>query len=950
MKKDLAHLLPNGHISTDNIFCAAYACDASVYRMVPSAVAWPRNEHEITLLLEHARKSKTPITFRTGGTSLSGQAVTNGILVDLSRHWRGVEVLNNGSSVKVKPGIVGAHVNEFLTPYGRKIGPDPASIAAAMMGGILANNSSGMCCGTEHNAYQTLQSMSVILASGTKIRSDFAGANDILRDCEPELYNGLLNIRQLVLNNKPLKERIQRKYRYKNTMGYGINALIDFENPMDILIHLMIGSEGTLGFISEAELKTIPVNPFVSTGMLFFENVVEACSATQLLCKSGAAAIELMDRAALRSVENQKGAPSLLRELPASTTALLVEFQAKNIDELKDFLLLEAEAERQFRVTNKLPFSDNPQMQEALWKIRKGTFPAVGATRKPGTAVLIEDVLFPHETLAAGVEGLQNLFVKHGYHDANIFGHAKDGNLHFVLSQAFDSRSEIDRYDKFMKDVVKLVVNDHDGALKAEHGTGRNMAPFVAHEWGDDGLDIMKRLKSLFDPLNILNPGVVISESQTSHLKNLKDLPSIDPQVDKCIECGYCEPICPSEQITLSPRRRIIVGREIQRQLDLGQQEAAAELTEAYKYLGIDTCAADGLCATSCPVSINTGSYIKSLRKNAHTLFTNRIASFALKTFSSIESRVRIALTIAHASSNIFSHKFMRWLSFLPHKILQIRTPIWSRWMPLPAKKLKNQQIDIEIGTKIFVAVLFPTCVTRNMGAIAQHASHDRTSTLIELSKRADLNILIPKKSEGMCCGMPFFSKGFSSQGTIALGKLVDALWVWTKSGLLPVVVDNSPCTFTIMEQAHSLPEEQKDKLQKMKIIDIIEFTHDFLLPKLTIKKVDECAYVFPVCSVTKMNLTQKLKSIAEQCATKVVMPMRPSCCAQAGDRGFLFPELTQSAAKKIEWENKSTHECECSKPKGHYASSRTCEISLSENANIAYDSILELVQKATNK
>jgi D-lactate dehydrogenase len=915
--------------------------------MVPTAVAWPRNENDIVLLLEHARNNKTSLTFRTGGTSLSGQAVTNGILVDLSRHWRSAEVLKNGESVKVKPGIVGAHVNEYLAPHGRKIGPDPASISAAMMGGILANNSSGMCCGTEQNAYQTLESMTIILASGTRIESHVDGANEILCEKEPALYNGLLNIRQQVLNNTPLSDRIRKKYRYKNTTGYGLNALIDFERPIDILTHLMIGSEGTLGFISEAVLKTVPVNPFASTGLLFFENVVEACRATKLLCNSGAAAIELMDRAALRSVENQKGAPNILRQLPPSATALLVEYQAQNFEALSEFLRAEMETERQFRIIEKLAFTNDPEIQQSLWKIRKGTFPAVGAARKPGTAVLIEDVLFPQETLAAGVEGLQSLFAQHGYHDANIFGHAKDGNLHFVLSQAFDSRSEINRYDKFMRDVVKLVVKDHEGALKAEHGTGRNMAPFVADEWGNNGFEIMKELKKLLDPMNILSPGVVIPESDTSHLNHLKDLPSIDPLVDKCIECGYCEPICPSEKLTLSPRRRIIVAREMQRQNELGNTSAVAELATAYKYQGIDTCAADGLCATTCPVAINTGAYIKTLREKSHTSTHTLLANHALNTFASVEARVRIVLRAAHAVAHVVSHRFLRWLSFLPHKVLQMHTPTWSRFIPLPTQKRENDLFDSKNETQNFAAVLFPTCVTRNMGAIPQKGTRDRTNTLAELAQKAAVPIYMPLKPEGMCCGMPFFSKGFTSQGTIALTKLVDELWIWTQSGSLPVVVDNSPCTLTMLEQSQYLPEIQKNKLHKMRVIDIVEFTHDFLLPKLNLKKIEESAYVYPVCSITKMNLTHKLRSIAERCATKVVMPLRPACCAQAGDRGFSFPELIESATKKIEWENISAGDCKCEQPQGRYASSRTCEISLSENSAAAYDSILELVRKA---
>jgi D-lactate dehydrogenase len=937
--KDLHSRLPHGHLSTKNIHRVAYSCDASVYRMIPEAVAWPRHDQDICSLLAHAREHRTSVTFRAGGTSLSGQAVTDGILVDLSRHWRSAEILEGGDKIRVKPGIVGAHVNDQLSPLGRKIGPDPASISCAMMGGILANNSSGMCCGTEQNAYQTLESMSVILASGTIIDSSLPNADEILKEKEPALYAGLLQLRSKVLNNSSLSERIRRKYRYKNTTGYGLNALLDFERPIDILIHLMIGSEGTLGFISHAVLKTVPLNPYASTGLLFFDSVVEACRATLLLRDSGAAAIELMDRAALRSVENQQGAPELLRTLPQNATSLLVEYQAKNLEQLSEFSRNAQETEKQLHLFAKQPFTTDAALQQALWKIRKGTFPSVGAARQPGTAVIIEDVLFPQEALAAGLEGLQKLFLHHGYKDANIFGHAKDGNMHFVLSQAFDSAHEIARYDRFMRDVVKLVVHDHEGALKAEHGTGRNMAPFVAEEWGTDGFAVMKELKKLFDPLGILNRGVIISNSNNSHLEHLKDLPPIDDLVDKCIECGYCEPICPSEKLTLSPRRRIIVGREIQRERTLGHQERLNELKKAYVHEGIDTCATDGLCATTCPVGINTGLYVKSLRKQSHGKVANQLAKCILKSFHSAEALVRTSLKAGHIFSRMVSHAFLHNLSSLPQKIFGINTPTWTRWMPLPAYKNTNSTPKTEQP----VAVIFPTCVTRTMGSVPNNNHSDRSNTLIALCQKANVSIFVPEKPEGLCCGMPFFSKGFPDEGKKSLELLVDALWIWTNSGTLPLVIDNSPCTLTIQEQSQKLSSEHLQKLQKIQVLDIIEFTHDFLLPKLNLKKVEETAFVYPVCSVTKMNLTPKLRTIAELCALTVVMPLRPACCGQAGDRGFSFPDLTASATKKIEWEKS----CQCANPEGRYATSRTCEIALSENAGAAYDSILELVRKS---
>ena len=203
-------------------------------------------------------------------------------------------------------------------------------------------------------------------------------------------------------------------------------------------------------------------------------------------------------------------------------------------------------------------FSTDAGECERLWNIRKGVFPAVGGMRKPGTTVLIEDVAFPIERLAEATLDLEALMHEHGYPEGVIYGHALDGNLHFIFTQDFSDPAEIARYGGLMVAVVDLVVNKYDGSLKAEHGTGRNMAPFVEMEWGRAATAIMRELKALLDPEGLLNPGVVPNDDPTVHLKNLKPMPAADDIVDACIECGFCEPQCPSAALTFSPRQRIV--------------------------------------------------------------------------------------------------------------------------------------------------------------------------------------------------------------------------------------------------------------------------------------------------------------------------------------------------------------------------------------------------------
>ena len=345
------------------------------------------------------------------------------------------------------------------------------------------------------------------------------------------------------------------------------------------------------------------------------------------------------------------GVPASLRTLPDGAAGLLVEFQSADEKERTELEKVAADAVGGLKLYEPAQFTHVATEQALLWKIRAGLFPSVGSVRKSGTTVIIEDVAFPIETLADAAHDLTRLFHKHEYENAIIFGHAKDGNLHFVITQSFNNQAVVDQYARFMDDVVELVVERYDGALKAEHGTGRNMAPFVKTEWGSDGYAIMCRLKELVDPDNLLNPGVIINPDRQAHLANLKQLPSVEPEIDKCIECGYCEPKCPSRELTLTPRQRIVVRREMARLQESGDRSPLyAALDAEFPYMALDTCATDGLCATACPVSIDTGQLVKRFRGIRSSAGAKQWAERISKHFKLTEWSLRWALRAGHAA------------------------------------------------------------------------------------------------------------------------------------------------------------------------------------------------------------------------------------------------------------------------------------------------------------
>ncbi|HEY5789925.1 MAG TPA: FAD-binding and (Fe-S)-binding domain-containing protein, partial [Gammaproteobacteria bacterium] len=611
---ELAAVLPAGRLVSDPLRRLAYGTDASFYRLVPQLVVIVDDEPELVAVQRACHRRGIPVTYRAAGTSLSGQAVTDSVLVKLGSGWRRHRLGPGAETISLQPGVIGAHANRILAPHGRKIGPDPASLNAAMIGGIAANNASGMCCGTAQNSYRTLVSLRVVLADGTLLDTADGASRDAFRASHGALLDGLAALAARVRGNPELAARIEKKFRIKNTTGYSLNALVDFDDPFEILQHLMIGSEGTLGFIAEITYRTVVEHPHTASALAFFPTIEVACDAATALKPQPVAAVELIDRAGLRSVEQQPGLAGL-KGLDPEVCALLVEVRGADAAELAAHRAAAAAVIAGFPTVQPVAFTDVPAEYGTLWNVRKGLLPAVGAMREAGTTVIIEDVAFPIERLSAAVRDLQQLFASYRYDEVILFGHALEGNLHCVFTQDFATAAEVQRYAGLMDGIAALVVGKYDGSLKAEHGTGRNMAPYVEMEWGGEAYALMQQIKALFDPGGLLNPGVILNRNPQVHLENLKPLPAADPIVDKCIECGFCEPDCPSRELTLSPRQRIAGWRELSR---LAREEPdhplRAELAAAWQYQAIDTCAADGLCSLACPVGINTGDLIRALR------------------------------------------------------------------------------------------------------------------------------------------------------------------------------------------------------------------------------------------------------------------------------------------------------------------------------------------------
>ena len=914
-------------IYTDKASTLAFGTDASFYRLIPKIVIQSKSIEEISFLLEIANELNLPVTFRAAGTSLSGQAISDSILILTSKFWTGYEVLDNGNSIQLQPGVIGSRANILLKPYGRKIGPDPASINSAMIGGIAANNASGMCCGTAQNSYKTVKSLIVIFYDGFVLDTKKPESIDAFKNHHSTIYNDLVEIIKDTQNNKQLVDRIHHKYKMKNTTGYSLNALVDYSDPIDVLTHLMIGSEGTLGMIAEITYNTVEDFKYKSSALMIFENIEMACNVVSILKSAPVSAVELMDRASLKSVENMEGVPDYLPTLSHGASAVLVETGASEKAKLYDQIKEIEKAIEHIKPELPFQFTEDASIYNKYWKIRKGLFPTIGAIRKIGTTVIIEDITFPVSRLAEGTLDLQELFKKFEYYEAVIFGHALEGNLHFVFTQDFGIPSEVKRYEKFMDELAVLVVEKFDGALKSEHGTGRNMAPFVEKEWGNEAYSLMKRIKQIFDPKEIINPGVIINNDKKIHLKNLKPLPKADAQIDKCIECGFCEPNCVSYDIGFSPRQRIVLSREKSRLEAEGFTKEALELEKSFEYSFDSMCATDGLCKLACPVEIDTGEYVKRLR--AEKKSGNKIAKMVANNMGIVSRTVRTGLKVSHTISAIIGDKSFGKFVGAATSVLGQKTE-WNSFTPKATKV--NKEIVNQTKPNALKVVYFTSCINRTMGASNQYDDEDTVfNKTVKILNKANCEIIFPNNHNNLCCGLAFKSQGFTDAAKIVSDKLLNSLKSASNNGEYPIICDMSPCSLQMMESLEG---------SSLKLYDLVNFTTEYLLNRLIFKPVNKEVAVFSVCSLKKMGIDEQLYSIAKLCSTKVYTP-QTNCCGFAGNRGFNFPELNEHGLRNLDEQipNSVTD---------GYATSRTCEIGLSKHSKTNFKSIVNLIDEAT--
>ena len=987
--------VPKTAVYTDGLRRFAWGTDAGFYRLVPKIVIRSSNEKEVSRILRAASKYDVPVTFRAAGTSLSGQSISDSVLVVAGKNWERYKVSEDGERITLEPGIIGSRVNAILKPYGRKFGPDPASIGSCMVGGIVMNNASGMSCGTHANSDRELESVRMVFADGSVLDTGDEASREAFRAGHPDFIKGIEELRDGILADKELSDRIRYKYSIKNVTGLNIFPFVRFQDPFDIMAHLLVGSEGTLAFMSQVTMKTLPLPAKEASAMVYFGTIREAAEAVVALRKEIDPAVldaaELLDKRSLASVDDP-----MLKDYPdKDLTALLLRVTGAGQEDLEANVNRLTDVLRGFSTLkgadgDAFIFSSDPAVAGKYWAIRSGIFPSVGGMRREGTTCLIEDIAFHIEDLPDATEDLSALLDRHGYDDSCIYGHALEGNFHFIINQSFDSEAEVRRYEAMIRDVAEMVVGKYDGSLKAEHGTGRNMAPFVKYEWGEKAFGVMQRVKELFDPHGLLNPGVIFNDDPECFLKNFKALPVLKPWADdskavepelaeiykklnKCIECGFCEVNCLSCGFTLSSRTRIATQREITSLRELPDPTASEQtrlrtLEKEYSYSGEQTCAGDGLCSTSCPMGINVADLTHQLRRvnMPEGSFGHGFWNFVAGHYAGVKSGLRGALRMATAGETVLGDLAMSGLCRWLHNA--IRIPLWTPATPkaynIPkslralvssaavghdgastvyaateparlgslSKRPDSQTSEAVTGMPtVCKVVYFPSCINQMMGLPKHHHAVDKplVEEMVSLLGKAGYEVIFPENMSSLCCGTIWESKGMPEIADRKTAELEEALWQASEQGRYPVLCDQSPCL-----------HRMKHKIKKMRLYEPAEFILGFLADRLDFHQTDTPVAIHLTCSMRLMHKTDKMLELARMCSTDVVVPEGVGCCGFAGDKGMTHPELNKYALRKLKDQVKGI-------PVG-YSNSRTCEIGLATNSGIPYVSIAYLVNRCT--
>ncbi len=887
-----------GEVRFDPLSRSLYSTDASVYRIQPLGVVIPRNREDVIRAVAIAVRHRCPITMRGGGTSQAGQAIGDGLQIDISKYYgRVLEVNPEERWARVEPGIVLDELNAQLKAHGLRFAPDISTASRATIGGMMANNSAGARSVLYGKTIDHVLEQQVLFADGSIAWLRPLSAAELERESEGTTIAaaGYRVVRQLA---EELRDEVERRYPkvLRRVGGYNLDEFTDPARPFN-LAKMMVGSEGTLGVVLEAKLKLVPLPKQKSVLAIQFHDLLEALEATPVILKHGPSAIEVMDKFIL---DHTKENPALHRQrqtfIEGDPGALLcVEFYADLAEELPPRMQAVEHDLRSRGLAYHFTHATDLATQGRIWGLRESALGLSMAMKGEDKSLsFVEDTAVAPERLRDFIERFMRIIRKHET-VAGVYAHASVGCLHVRPVVNMKTAAGVHKFESIANDVAGLVL-EFGGALSGEHGDGLVRSPFMRKMFGPRLYEAFRVIKRTFDPLGVLNPGKIVDAPPL--LTNLRygagyRTPSFDTHfdfgehggfgeaVEMCSGLGACRKkldgtMCPSYMATREEQHSTRGRANVLRLAMTGKLDEGG-LTSPEVKRALDLCLECRACKAECPVGVDVARFKSEF-----------LAAYWAKNGVPLRSRLlgdarkmaAIGSALAPVSNWIAGSGPARWINdrFLA---IDARRPL-PKWSSRTLEDWFSKRAPAADATALLFNDTFTNYYHPEIGIAA--------AEVIE-SAGGPVGL-----APNVCCGRSQISQGLLSEARELAERNVEALYDLAERGM-PLVFCEPSCLSAIREDAPALlrGEMQRKALVIARVAKLFEeYAAGLDLP---LRAGPSKILLHGHCHQKAMGLLASAKTLLGKIPNAEVVDLDAGCCGMAGSFGYAKENFAVSEA-----------------------------------------------------
>jgi FAD/FMN-containing dehydrogenase/Fe-S oxidoreductase len=892
----------DGEVRFDRISRALYSTDASVYQIEPLGVVIPRSHEAVIRAVEIAARHGVPITPRGGGTSQAGQSIGAGLVLDTSKHLNRILEINPDERwARVEPGVVLDELNAVLRPHQLRFAPDVSSASRATVGGMMANNSSGARSVLYGKTIDHVHEQRVVLADGSLAHFRPLTAGELARAQSGDAiaaraYRAIpeLGVRHAAEIDRRFPKVLRR------VGGYNLDAFVDPARPID-LTRIIVGSEGTLGFIVDAKIGLVPLPAQKTVMTIEFDHLLDALGATPLVLKHGPSAVEVMDDFILSHARGHALLDAQRQSMIQrdGSSLLCVEFYGDSLDALAARMEgVERElkgASYSCRVRHVLDLAK----QAKIWSFREAALGLSTAMKSDGKAIsFVEDTAVAPDKLRAYIERFIAIVRRHGT-TAGVYAHASVGCLHVRPVVNLKTASGVAMFEAIATEVADLVL-EFGGALSGEHGDGLVRGAFNEKMFGSELYQAFRAVKRTFDPNGLFNPGRIVDTPPiTSHLRfgagyqtpapattfDFSEHAGFGRAVEMCSGVGLCRKtrdgtMCPSFMVTREEAHSTR-GRANTLRLAMNGELGDAKLSDRGVHDVLDLCLECRACKSECPVGVDVARFKSEFLSG---YWERHRLTMSAHAFGHAHSASALGSRFAPLSNAIANSNPMRWVMEHTLGVDRRRTlPKWTRntlrrrYPPSRLRQGFGGQEGAHHQTLFFVDT-FTEYEAPEIGVAA-----------IEVLKASGLPTAL---APNVCCGRPLISQGLLSEARRQAAANVHALFDAADAGRAIVFVEPS-CLSAVREDAPDLLRGELQRRARVVARQSLLFEEylerECAAGTATLKLATGPAniHLHPHCHQRSMGLAAPAKALLSRVPGAVVTDLDAGCCGMAGSFGY---------------------------------------------------------------